>query len=73
MLCRIYNRQRMHDCAFIDSSGNRTPGSYCNSLVAQAKYYSSFQLTHMYHAQLIESTMAAKGKTSSVLTTLPAR
>ena len=38
-------------------------------LVAQAKYYSPFQLTHMpredraQSGQLIESAMAAKGKT----------
>ena len=53
--------QKMCCYVAIASSCNRTPGSYCNSLVAQAKYYCSFQLTHMSredHAQSIESAMA---------------
>ena len=42
----------------------------CNSLVAQARYCNSFQLTHMSredHAQSIESAMVAQRKDKKLL------
>ena len=34
-------------CFILVTSGSRTPRICCNSLVVQAKHYSSFQLTHV--------------------------
>ena len=56
------------------SRGNHTPGSHCNSLVALAKSYSLFQITHISredYAQSIElaKLMAAKGQTINYYST----